>query len=655
MFLKKIHFFKILKLFLFMVCFFPLTIFANQTIPLSLNLNGSYHSLSKNSLLHSLSNQNLNGRLNETSCTGEGNNALCIAVGFSLNNNLSSPLLIKSLDGGNNFDISTITTNTGTLLGVSCIGNSPSAVCVAGGYLGDNKENGKPYLIQSTNAGVNWTAQVIPGLPTYGLFRKISCTGGTDTSPATCIAVGWGNNDKSSKMYPIIAQSIDGGKTWTSKSISNLSPTNQGQLYSVSCTGEDKMAMCVAIGNYSTNFSTTPLIAQTTDGGKSWVKANYLFATNSNSNLDLTFSDINCNGGNTNSICTIAGRIGTTDPFFNPVVYQTTDRGITWIRNSLETFPPNENGNVNAISCAGLGSNSFCSAVGGGSLKPEIQSKKENTSTFFPLIMESFGDKWLLPTLNTTINAWTNFYSSTCVSDSTHFCIASGYGTNNGKQYPVLAVTSNDLMNWEAKTIASLPTQGLLRSSSCTKSGSLCVAIGYSQNPDVPLIVESIDRGNSWVIKYPPFPPPPPPPPPPTDSYVQCDSRLNCVAVAKDAYNGFFLNEEKTWQAGAIIQTGYKGSVTYFHDLACGETVDHCVGVGWTGDQDGPAYALSLRSDDGGHTWLGRIIDPPDISACMVDGVAYVVFETVTCDTTGTVCLAKGWCAFPTNHFEAYV
>jgi hypothetical protein len=627
--------FNFLRVFLFFICFFPLIGFGNEALSLP-HLNNLIHNF------HAQYNSDPPlGTLNEVACTGEENNAICIGVG---DNYYSGPLLIKSLDGGKSFNFSVLTSNYGALLGVSCTGNSPSAVCVAGGYLGET-DKGKPYLMQSINAGVDWYLPPLPGVRSYGLFRKISCTGGMGTSPAICVAVGWGNDDNSSKKYPIIAQSIDGGKTWGVKSINNLSPNTLGQLYSVSCTGEGNNAMCVAIGNYSTNDSTIPLIAQSIDGGQTWSKANYLFATNLNSNLNLIFEDVNCNGGNTNTICTIAGRVGTEDPLFNPVIYRTTDRGITWINNSLEAFPPDKNGSINAISCAGLGSNSFCSAVGAGSLKPTAQFKKESSSSFFPLILQSFGEKWLVPSLNNPINTWQNFYSSSCVNDSTHFCLATGYGINtNGKQYPVIAVTSNNLLNWEAKTIDNLPSQGLLKGSSCIKSGSLCVAVGNNQVIDdnktinYPLIIEAQDKGVSWNISNIPYSS--------LVNHIQLCDPKNIKCIRAQTANSFYTYDIQyttdggnSWERTDSYWQGDEYS--WFYQIAGGTDITNSVLVGMQMTATSyRTFPIALRTADGGKTWRHNEFSIP--SACDEYGIDS--FDTVQCDETGLNCKAQGHC-----------
>jgi photosystem II stability/assembly factor-like uncharacterized protein len=635
--------FKIINIWFFVLFLFSLIIFHDTCSASQQNNNYSKPNLHNLSPLQSLKlQQGLNGRFNEIKCNGNDANAVCIAVGFVNNNGSIYPLLIKSLDNGKTFNVDNKITNysnKGTLLTTDCTGSDSKAICIAAGYLGDKKESGKPYLIQSTDGGVTWSSISISGsTTTLGLFKKVSCTGG-ESSPAICIAVGWRYKNPTQNMYPMLAQSLDGGKTWNYKLINKLSVSSTGQLYSASCTGEGSSAMCSAIGSYLPYQSTIPLLIQTNDGGQNWSNVEYLFYTATS--LDLIFTDINCSGGNTDTICNVVGRIGTADPLFNPVIYQTTDRGVTWIRNPLEAFPTNWNGTINSINCAGQGSNAFCSAVGAGSLKPVLEPKKETSNTFFPLILQSVVSKWSVPSLSNAIG-WKNFYATTCINSTNNFCFAVGYGTHDdGTQYPTLAATSNNLNNWEVRTINNLSSLGVLKSSSCNKTGSTCIAAGYTSGAnDEPLLVISTDQGASWATKMINYTQPP------YDSLFICDNKNKCVAVKQnqgdtiDHYIAYYsIDGGTTWNDSQA--NGYPFFKPYFADLACGSEVTNCVAVGSEGSNT--VTTLALRTGDAGLTW--NSYSPAVPAACGSGPLIMEWLTAVHCDNTGLNCVAQGTCA----------
>lgn len=654
---------KIALIFLILFCLSAHALEIKKGHPSLKQITSDFHKeLNNKKLSDSLKNQGISGRLNEVSCTRDGENAICIAVGFAYNNGGIFPLLVKSLDGGKNFTVDKNVTNyseLGTLLTSSCTASGNTAMCIAGGYTGANKETGRPLLIQSKDGGMTWVKMAISEINNFGLFKKASCTGG-NTSPTTCIAVGWGNQNQSSNMYPILAQSTDGGKTWAQKSITNISPLIQGQLYAASCTGEGSYAMCVAVGNYTPYVSKIPMLVQTTDGGNTWINKKYIFYSQPRSIFDLTFTDVNCNGGNTNTICTIVGRIGTNDPLFNPIVYQTTDRGITWIKNSLETFPTLWNGTVNSVSCAGLGSNSFCAAAGAGSLKPADTSKKDSQLTTFPLILQSYGSKWLVSSLFNPSPNLNTLYSTTCVSGLNNFCLAVGLATTNSISQPLLAATTNNLSNWNIIPIKDIPDQGLLGNSSCTKTGSICIAVGYSQgNQDEPLIVASNDGAKSWTVKgitQTTFPEG-------IKSFTCDQTKTYCVAVGEiDTSNAdcpicsklvSYISKDGgiTWQPSNSIYQPPNYHNCWLNSVVCSSDGKHCVTVG--GAMPGSFGAifyipLILDSDDGGNNWIFSVYP-------LLDHYPHDELTAVDCDQNGLRCTTLGTWDESGNHPLSYI
>ena len=193
------------------------------------------------------------GYFNGVSCTGSGATAICTAVGaiYPIN-----PLLTQSTDGGKNWSVVTLPGMlAGFLYASSCTGTGSEAICTAvGGNFGD----GYPLLAQTTNGGADWSVVSILNIP-KGIFYSASCTGAGAT--AICTA-----NGTTTDGNPILVQSRDGGAHWAVVAIPNISA---GYFQGASCTGSGTSAICTAAGATATQDG-YPLLAQTRDGGVSW-------------------------------------------------------------------------------------------------------------------------------------------------------------------------------------------------------------------------------------------------------------------------------------------------------------------------------------------------------------------------------------------------
>jgi len=154
-------------------------------------------------------------------------------------------------------------TTNGYFNSTSCSGFN----CVAAGYY-NTDVNTFPLLANSTNGGLTWTYSIdgstprLPANTTFGTFSSASC------SELNCIAVGVYNNGFSN--FPLLANSTNGGVTWTYR-IDNRTPrlprgTISGAFNSASCSGYN----CIAAGGYSNDSGFFPLLANSTDGGLTW-------------------------------------------------------------------------------------------------------------------------------------------------------------------------------------------------------------------------------------------------------------------------------------------------------------------------------------------------------------------------------------------------
>jgi hypothetical protein len=228
-----------------------------------------------------------------SSCTGSGASAICIAVGRNNPPSGNAPLIAQSTDGGATWAVKTITGNptSGLFNGASCTGSGASALCVA---VGRDTTGGQPPLVaQSSDGGTTWAVKTITNNPTSGTLRSVSCIGSGVT--ALCVAAG---SDITSGS-PLLVQSADGGTTWAVKPVSGNPPT--GALFAASCTGSGANALCIAAGQ-SGSSPTIPYLAQSTDGGTTWSTKSVTGIT------DGAFAASSCIGSGASAICFAAGQ-----------------------------------------------------------------------------------------------------------------------------------------------------------------------------------------------------------------------------------------------------------------------------------------------------------------------------------------------------------
>lgn len=237
-----------------------------------------------------------------SSCTGEGNKAICIAAGSYSNNSAIMPLLTLSKNGGQTWsyppdildDLAAKIGHrfTGALFNAaSCSGAGKKAVCIAAGSYFTTSGAGIPILAISRDGGNSWRYPpfIYTKLKTLvdpnfagGTFDGASCIGTGKT--AICTAAGSYCN-KTNMCFPLLASSSDGGKTWAyppsiySNLPSVIDPGFKFGLFSsVSCSGIATNNFCTAAGQYSNDSSDTfPLLATSTDSGKTWTYPPYVY------------------------------------------------------------------------------------------------------------------------------------------------------------------------------------------------------------------------------------------------------------------------------------------------------------------------------------------------------------------------------------------
>jgi len=281
------------------------------------------------------------GAFRGASCTGSGTSALCVAVGETSN----KPLLVMSNDGGRTWSVNTNFPENNSFFAVSCAGNGTTAVCAAVG--GGHDSTQPPIIAVSDDGGFSWHVKTFGDL-FRGFLTGVSCTGSDINTVCTAAGVRDKNNN------PGIVVSTDGAKTWEIKTFDIPEPSND--FMSTSCTGNGTDAICIATGVVS--HGANPVLVISTDGGKTWQLANlgdipqvsFLYSTS-------------CTGNGRTAVCMAVGsRLDYSNKHYS-LVAVSRDGGITWGHWNLDPNNSRESGLYSAR-CAGSGTNAICVAAG---------------------------------------------------------------------------------------------------------------------------------------------------------------------------------------------------------------------------------------------------------------------------------------------------
>lgn len=376
-----------------------------------------------------------------------------------------------------------------------------------------------PLLAQSGDGGVSWAYRITSGMPTFptdlinGTFASASCSG------INCIAAGQYFNG--ANTIPLLANSTDGGVIWT-YSIDSSTPTSpadatDGQFLSASCSGLN----CIAAGMYAADLpspvktnASFPLLANSTDGGITWTYSiDSATPTLPEDAVDGQFSSASCSGLH----CVAAGQYDTVDSTF-PLLANSTDGGVTWtysIDSTSPTLPTGATaGQFNSVSCSRLN----CIAAGTYTVTPP-GSLDKNTSEF-PLLASSTdgGVTWTYridattPALPADYNDSSQFSSASC---SRLHCVAAGQYNTLDSTVPLLANSKDGGVTWTYRITATTPAlpgdfagNALFSSASCSELD--CIAAGqYEATPSSamkraitsPLLANSTDGGVTWTYR----------------------------------------------------------------------------------------------------------------------------------------------------------
>jgi hypothetical protein len=313
------------------------------------------------------------------SCSASNTTGPCIAVGrYADNISITYPLVALSTNNGVSWSypinkasvLPTDYSAQGYFQQAWCSGMGANAVCLASGSYADTTTMIYPLLAISTNGGSNWSYPIQKGgvLPSGyagevqagggGTFAALNCSG-TGTA-ALCAAAG-GYSDSNHISYPFIAISPNGGLTWSyTVDKANALPIgfiDGGGFAGVSCNGNSVSGACVAVGGYSDGTNSYPMIAFSTNSGKTWSysveKSRGLPADFGNTG---SLSSIACDGSGSTAVCTAAGFYIATNQVTYPLIALSINGGATWtyVVSSASALPAQfgDNGQFGAAAVA---------------------------------------------------------------------------------------------------------------------------------------------------------------------------------------------------------------------------------------------------------------------------------------------------------------
>lgn len=261
----------------------------------------------------------VSGQLKSASCSGSGNASVCIAAGEFFNKAATLPLIALSRGRGatwtypNSIFQNLTTTISPDLSGAalnaaSCAGSGLTARCIAAGEFTTDNGAEMPLIALTKDSGQSWSYPpfIYTKLKTLvdpnfvsGRFNGATCIGKSGKETICAAAGRYCRDQPCTQSFPLIAVSLDGGKTWQypPSVYTNLTSIIDsdfllGYFNSISCTGiglsegTEGYSLCVASGQYSTHNATYPLLAYSKDNGMTWNYPPYIFQ-----NLTSTIND----------------------------------------------------------------------------------------------------------------------------------------------------------------------------------------------------------------------------------------------------------------------------------------------------------------------------------------------------------------------------
>ncbi len=419
------------------------------------------------------------------------------AVGVNQETAENTPLLVQSRNGGGTWgtvDVSE-TPDGGQFFNTDCAGSGAGTYCLAVGGTPDDASayTVPPFIVSTGSDGTIWRLVNISGAPALGNFYGTSCNKDAQFCNAVGDAIFYDNTGTTlTATPPLIAQSVDYGRTWAIKEITGGNVPANASFISSSCAYQSgRSTVCVASGQALVapgnlkSTSNNPLLAQTKDSGVSWSVVNVNGAPEFG-----YFYHVSCSQDNDRAICVTVGQDYSTT---SPLLAQTNTSGATWNTVSLPDMV--RSGYLNDISCLGK----RCVAVGA-----NFEEQPDGSRIYQPLAFQTVnsGLSWSIVDikgLSAVKNGMLYTVHSTGSDDNSVFVAG---GANYDTEKPLLVQTLDGGANWSVINVSNEPL-GWYNTVTCTGelSTATCTAVGQiGLSPSAPLIVQTRNGGADWAV-----------------------------------------------------------------------------------------------------------------------------------------------------------
>lgn len=264
----------------------------------------------------------------------------------------------------------------GTLRSGSC----SNSFCIASGsqMTSSYPAAAKSLIISSQDQGKSWVDNnnVLRDNMTQDFSNS---TAVSDCGTGFCVVAG-GYQSQDGRHLPFLAVSSDKGNSWCLLEEKNL-PHNfvsTDGFNSINCHNE----FCVAAGLYnSRDEKRLPLIARSIDNGKTWIYSSQIVLPSDYEGYFHSGTKVSCN----DNLCAMAATYTTKEnPTDRPAIFISTDKGSTWFTSITKPDEAGKYANLSKVHCQ----ETFCIAASAfknklGYTKPLLATIKDNGKSWF--------------------------------------------------------------------------------------------------------------------------------------------------------------------------------------------------------------------------------------------------------------------------------
>ncbi len=249
-----------------------------------------------------------------------------------------------------------------------------------------------------------------------------------------------------------------------------------------------------AVGGFGTDTTANPLVYISSDNGMTWPTAVLPSAVGISDFRSILFG-VGCNG----KLCSAIGNYFTNDNQVRPISYSSSDSGASWSAVtifSINGIPLINNDNrIIAVSCA----DTKCTAVG-------YSSPSDGEPVPLAYASSNNGVTWSEPNL-LSVAALPPFNQGArlgAVSCSGTNCNAVGFYYDGMDQYqPVSYYSTDNGVSWSSAVFPPVPGFASAKLTGVSCVGNTCTAVGRATDPlnmqvSLPISYISTDAGHSW-------------------------------------------------------------------------------------------------------------------------------------------------------------